>query len=88
METEDFFLSVPSLCQFQRFFCKHGLGQHKYLLVQKMILSIYTIFFFFLIRMANFEQFHCDFYQSNYNIDDQEDYNTCDSSENLSGIRK
>uniref|UniRef100_A0A8C9FER4 Yip1 domain family member 7 n=1 Tax=Pavo cristatus TaxID=9049 RepID=A0A8C9FER4_PAVCR len=38
--------------------------------------------------MANFEQFHCDFYQSNYNIDDQEDYNTCDSSENLSGNRK
>ncbi|XP_015717951.1 protein YIPF7 [Coturnix japonica] len=32
--------------------------------------------------MANFEQFHCDFYQSNYNIDDQEDYNTCDSSGN------
>lgn len=38
--------------------------------------------------MAHFEQFHCDFYQSNYNIDDQEDYSTCDSSENLSGNRK
>ncbi|XP_031444608.1 protein YIPF7 [Phasianus colchicus] len=38
--------------------------------------------------MAHFEQFHCDFYQSNYNIDDQENYSTCDSSENLNGNKK
>ncbi|OXB63576.1 hypothetical protein ASZ78_014201 [Callipepla squamata] len=38
--------------------------------------------------MANFEQFHCDFYESNYTIDNQEDYNTSGSSENLSRNRK
>ncbi|NXK51563.1 YIPF7 protein, partial [Chauna torquata] len=38
--------------------------------------------------MSNFEQFHCDFYQSNYTIDDPEEgYNSCGSSENLSGNR-
>lgn len=92
METEDyFFLSVPSLFHFLTFFWMRDLGQVRYLLVQKMILSIYTInlyIYFFLIRMAHFEQFRCDFYQSNYNIDNQEDYSTCDSSENLSGNRK
>ncbi|XP_066851925.1 protein YIPF7 isoform X2 [Anser cygnoides] len=39
--------------------------------------------------MSNFEQFHCDFYQSNYTIDDQEEgYNSYGSSENLSARRK
>ncbi|NXO03173.1 YIPF7 protein, partial [Rhinopomastus cyanomelas] len=36
--------------------------------------------------MSNFEQFHLDFYQSSYTIDDQEEgYNTFASNENLSG---
>uniref|UniRef100_U3IPJ0 Yip1 domain family member 7 n=1 Tax=Anas platyrhynchos platyrhynchos TaxID=8840 RepID=U3IPJ0_ANAPP len=39
--------------------------------------------------MSNFEQFHCDFYQSNYTIDDQEEgYSSYGSSENLSARRK
>ncbi|NXP81470.1 YIPF7 protein, partial [Ramphastos sulfuratus] len=38
--------------------------------------------------MSNFEQFHCDFYQSNYTIDDQEEgCNSYGSNENLSGSR-
>ncbi|NWT40345.1 YIPF7 protein, partial [Chroicocephalus maculipennis] len=39
--------------------------------------------------MSNFEQFHLDFYQSNYTIDDQEEgYNSYGSNENLHGSRK
>lgn len=39
--------------------------------------------------MSNFEQFHFDFYQSSYTIDDQEEgYNGYGSTENLSGSRK
>ncbi|KAK2513666.1 Yipf7 [Columba guinea] len=39
--------------------------------------------------MTNFEQFHIDFYQSNYTIDDQEEgYNSYGSNENLCGSRK
>ncbi|NWW53712.1 YIPF7 protein, partial [Pedionomus torquatus] len=39
--------------------------------------------------MSNFEQFHLDFYQSNYTIDDQEEgYNSYGSHENLCGSKK
>ncbi|NXY48417.1 YIPF7 protein, partial [Ceuthmochares aereus] len=39
--------------------------------------------------MSNFEQFHFDFYQSNYTIDDQEEgYNSYGSNENPCGSRK
>ncbi|NXU70647.1 YIPF7 protein, partial [Oreotrochilus melanogaster] len=39
--------------------------------------------------MSNFEQFHIDFYQSNYAIDDQEEaYNSHASNENLYGSIK
>ncbi|NXL98385.1 YIPF7 protein, partial [Tyrannus savana] len=39
--------------------------------------------------MSNFEQFHFDFYQSNYTIDDQEEgCNSYGSNENLSGSTK
>ncbi|KFQ34155.1 PREDICTED: protein YIPF7 [Merops nubicus] len=39
--------------------------------------------------MSNFEQFHSDFYQSNYTIDDQEEaYNSYGSKENLCGSGK
>ncbi|XP_071599738.1 protein YIPF7 isoform X2 [Heliangelus exortis] len=39
--------------------------------------------------MSNFEQFHIDFYQSNYTIDDQEEaYNSHESNENLYGSIK
>ncbi|NXN10168.1 YIPF7 protein, partial [Indicator maculatus] len=39
--------------------------------------------------MSNFEQFHFDFYQSNYTIDDQEEgCNSYGSNENLCGSRK
>ncbi|XP_075276883.1 protein YIPF7 isoform X3 [Opisthocomus hoazin] len=38
--------------------------------------------------MSNFEQFHVDFYQSNYTIDDQEEgYNSYGSNENVCGSR-
>lgn len=39
--------------------------------------------------MSNFEQFHFDFYQTNYTIDDQEEgYNNYGSNENLCESRK
>ncbi|NXE44768.1 YIPF7 protein, partial [Casuarius casuarius] len=38
--------------------------------------------------MSNFEQFHSDFYQSSYTIDNQEGYNSYGSNENLCGSRK
>ncbi|KAF1471144.1 Protein YIPF7, partial [Eudyptula minor novaehollandiae] len=39
--------------------------------------------------MSNFEQFHFDFYQSNYTIDDREEgYNSYGSNENVCGSRK
>ncbi|XP_074948551.1 protein YIPF7 isoform X1 [Phalacrocorax aristotelis] len=39
--------------------------------------------------MSNFEQFHFDFYQSSYTIDDPEErYNSYGSNENLCGSRK
>ncbi|NXN27020.1 YIPF7 protein, partial [Nycticryphes semicollaris] len=39
--------------------------------------------------MSNFEQFHVDFYQSNYTIDDQEEgYNSYGSNESLYGSKK
>ncbi|XP_030306105.1 protein YIPF7 isoform X1 [Calypte anna] len=39
--------------------------------------------------MSNFEQFHIDFYQSNYTIEDQEEaYNSHGSNENLYGSGK
>ncbi|NXG26899.1 YIPF7 protein, partial [Dromaius novaehollandiae] len=38
--------------------------------------------------MSNFEQFHSDFYQSSYTIDNQEGYNSYGCNENLCGSRK
>ncbi|XP_064005492.1 protein YIPF7 [Pogoniulus pusillus] len=38
--------------------------------------------------MSGFEQFHFDFYQSNYTIDDQEGCSSYGSNENLCGSRK
>ncbi|NXU50180.1 YIPF7 protein, partial [Turnix velox] len=38
--------------------------------------------------MSNFDQFQMDFYQSNYTIDDQEEYSSYGSHENLCGSRK
>ncbi|XP_076192303.1 protein YIPF7 isoform X2 [Aptenodytes patagonicus] len=47
------------------------------------------VFVKYLKKMSNFEQFHFDFYQSNYTIDDQEEgYNSYGSNENLCGSRK